>query len=272
MTLAETILRKWLTIPYPLHTTVQRSALKKAPTVLFLHGIGNSGEAWHDVIEKLPKEYHIITIDLLGFGKSPKPSWMTYDARQQARAVMATYLRLRVRGRVVIVGHSLGALVAVEIARRYPLLVRSLVLCSPPFYKIDETKRRLLPSSDQLLQDMYRLASKHPEQFVKISAMAVKLGITNKSFSLTRDSAAVYMNALEATVINQTSLKDAAKLAVPVRILHGRFDPVVVLKNLRFLANTNPQVTVKSILASHEVTGLYVDAVVKEIIETIGKK
>jgi len=266
MTVRETILHRWLAMPYTLHSTVRKpTSSKNVQTVLFIHGIGNSGESWNDVINTLPDNYRIITIDLLGFGKSPQPSWATYNAKLQARAVIATYLRLRIRGRVTIVGHSLGSLVAIEFAKRYPLLVKRLILCSPPFYKVDEDKRRLLPSSDSLHKDMYRLARKHPDQFIKISAFAVKLGLVNKSYNLTRDNAAVYMNALEATIINQTSLHDATKLHMPIHIIYGRLDPIVVVKNLRLLANVNKNVSITSTLAAHEIKGPFI----KDVVNTI---
>jgi pimeloyl-ACP methyl ester carboxylesterase len=208
----------------------------------------------------------LVTIDLLGFGQSQRPAWAVYDAKTQARAVAATFLKLRLTGRVIIVGHSLGALVAVEIAKRYPLLVRSLVLCSPPFYRVDAVKRRLLPGSDKVLANMFRLATRHPEEFIKISGVAMRLGLVNKSFSLTRDDAPSYMNALEATIINQTSLGDAVKLKVPMQLLYGRLDPVVVVKNLRYLVKNNSHAQLTTLLTGHEVKGsLFIKATVKAI-------
>lgn len=273
MKLTDIVIHRWLDIPYTLHVRIRPPiGSGKTPTILLLHGIGTSGEAWQSVIEKLPPEYRIVTLDLLGFGNSPSPSWATYDAKRQARAVVATYLRLGIRGRIILVGHSLGALVAVEIAKRYPLLVRSLVLCSPPFYKVDEQKRRLLPGSDELLREMYRLAKKHPEQFIKISRLAVKVGLVNKSYRLTLDSAPTYMNALEATIINQTSLNDASRLKIPIHILYGTFDPIVVKRNLRFLAGSNPEVTVTPVLASHEIMGPFVKAATAAITEAAERK
>lgn len=272
MTLKETVLHRWLALPYVLHATIRQPVNPHhAPTILFLHGIGNTGEAWRDVIEKLPDTYRIVTIDLLGFGRSPQPEWMNYDAKQQARAVIATYLRLRLSGRITLVGHSLGSLVAVEITKRYPLLVKSLILCSPPFYKVDEKKRRLLPSSDKLINDMYRLAKKHPHQFIKASNIAVKLGLVNTSYSLTRDNAAVYMNALEATIINQTSLQDAMTIDVPIHVVYGRLDPIVVVKNLRLLAKTNKNVTLSAVLAAHEVKGPFIKAATQVIAHAVEK-
>jgi len=218
--------------------------------VLFLHGIGNTGEAWNDIIAQLPKDLNVITIDLLGFGNSQRPGWIRYSAKTQARSVMATFLKLHITSPVIIVGHSLGSLVAVEIAKRYPLLVRALVLGSPPFYRVDPVK---FPNSDQMLRNMYRYTKAHPEQALQLAALAIKYGLVNKSFSLTKETLEPYLDALDSTIINQTSLADAEKLRLPMTIIRGRFDPVVIAGNLRRLARKNPNVTLKTVNAGHEI-------------------
>ncbi|HEV7952210.1 MAG TPA: alpha/beta fold hydrolase [Candidatus Saccharimonadales bacterium] len=267
------IIHKWLRVPYTLHVSVNRKVKKPKATVIFIHGIGHSGDVWRDVIAKLPSDIKIINIDLLGFGKSPKPHWPIYSVRLQARAFIATVLGLRINGGpFIIVGHSLGALVAVEIARRYPLLVRSLILCSPPFYKQDLAARKLLPHSDTVLKDIYTAIHKYPGQFLKISALAVKYGLVNKSFNVTEDDVHSYMGALEASIINQTSLQDATKLRKRMRIIHGALDPVVIGKNLKSLVKKNDRATLDVVLAGHEITGLYVPAVIKAIDRAAARK
>lgn len=268
----DVIIHKWLRVPYTLHVSVDRKVKKPRATVVFIHGIGHSGDAWQQVVPHLPKDIRIISIDLLGFGKSPKPHWPIYSVRLQARMVIATILRMRINGPLILVGHSLGALVSVEIARRYPLLVRSLVLCSPPFYKQDLIARRLLPHSDNVLKDIYKAIHKYPEQFVKISMLAVKYGIVNKSFNVTNDDVHSYMGALEASIINQTSLHDAIKLKKRMRIIHGVLDAVVIGKNLKTLTKKNPKATLNVVIAGHEISGQYIPAVIKAIEEAINAK
>lgn len=236
--------------------------------MLFIHGIGNSGAAWNEVVAQLPSDLHIITIDLLGFGGSPRPLWATYSAKTQARSVIATLVKLRLRRPVIIVGHSLGALVAVEVAKRYPLIVRSLVLCSPPFYQpVHVAGRR-----DKLLRSLYRMIQKHPEQVMRISALALKLGLTNKAFSLSDDDLTSYMGALEASIINQTSLEDAKQLKKPIRLIVGRLDPVVLMRNLKTLAAANSLVSLKTVLTGHEVQGRMIPVVVAAIKDASSKK
>lgn len=263
----ELLINRWLRVPYTLHIYAKRRPKKPKATVLFLHGIGNSGMAWQEVVDKLPPDIAIISIDLLGFGKSPKPKTAKYNATTQARSVIATLLRAGVTGRLIVVGHSLGALVAVEVAKRYPMLVKSLVLCSPPFY-LGETND-ISYKREQRLRRLYKLIQERPEQFVKISALAVKYKLVGKAFSVTTDDVATYMDTLESSILNQTAAYDAIDIKKPTVIIHGQFDSYVIKANLQYVAQRNKNIALKVVAAGHEVRILYVDAVVKQIMSLI---
>lgn len=246
-----------LRIPYGLNVHVFQSPKKPKATYVFIHGIGNTLHSWDDVVAKMPKDVRLIGIDLLGFGDSPKPQWAKYNAKSQARSVGLTLLSMRLAHQPTLVGHSLGALVAVEVAKRYPLAVRQLVLCSPPFYK-PEVMGKKLKSNDDILRELYRIARKYPEQLEKFSPVAVKFGLANKSLNITQDNVTSYIAALEASIINQTSLEDIEKVKVPIDIFYGAFDPVVIKKNITMLAKDRENITAKRLLTGHEVTGSYV--------------
>ena len=261
------IIHKWLRVPYALNVRYNQRPKKARATVLFIHGIGHTGDAWERVVKRMPSDVRIITIDLLGFGESPRPKWAIYDAKTQARAVLATFLKLRIRTPVVIVGHSLGALVSIEVTKRYPIIVKSLVLCSPPFYDLTVKRRPSLPRNGRTLRRIYRLAQRHPDQFVRLSAFAMKYKLINESFHVTADNIDSYMSALESMIINQTSLADAHKLKVPTKILRGTLDPLVIPANLKKLAASNPHVTVSNVIAGHEIQGRFIPAVISAINE-----
>ncbi|MNQ03396.1 Dihydrolipoyllysine-residue acetyltransferase component of acetoin cleaving system [compost metagenome] len=264
----DVLFHRWLRIPYTLHVQVHRKNKIASETVLFIHGIGNSALAWTDVIDRLPDTVNVIAIDLMGFGESPCPDWAIYDAKTQARSVIATLLRYRVRTKLTIVGHSLGSLVAVEVAKSYPLLVKNLILCSPPFYKVGGTEASRI-SRDKLLNDLYGLIHRHPEQFVAIAGLAMKLGMLNKAFNVTENNVASYMAALEACIINQTALDDAKTVKKPMTIIHGSLDPVVILGNIKSLIRANKSAHLVSVIAGHEVKGRYVSTVVREVLKAI---
>ncbi len=261
----DTIVHRWLNVPYTLNVRYINKPKKPRATVLFIHGIGNSGDAWNGVIRKLPDDVRVITIDLLGFGESPRPGWAVYSAKTQARAVLATLLKLRITSPVIVVGHSLGSLVAIEMTKRYSLIIKSLILCSPPLYDTADVKKRFDVRPDHILRQLYSAATERPDEFVKLSAVAMKYNLINASFNVTSDNVASYMATLQTMIINQTSLQDAEKLKVQTTIINGTLDPVVVAKNLKLVAKANHNVGLTSVLAGHEVRGLFVGSVVKTI-------
>jgi pimeloyl-ACP methyl ester carboxylesterase len=260
------LIHRWLHIPYALHVRHDRRPKKsKRVTVLFIHGLGTNGAFWDHIISKLPADTRVLSIDLLGFGDSKAPSWTVYDAKTQARSVMSTILKLRITTPFIIVGHSLGALVAIEIAKRYPLLVNSLILCSPPVYSDGKSALFRFPRNEILLRRLYRASYNHPDRFLKIAALAFKYKLMRGALTINDGNIDSYMEALNSMIINQTSLKDAKQLKVPTLIIGGRHDPVIIPKNYRMLAKANPNISVKTIKTGHDIVGVYRSTIVEAI-------
>jgi len=98
------------------------------PTLVLIHGYTASVYVWRDAAPMLADSgFHVIAIDLLGFGYSEKPSWFDYSITSQARMVSRFMDRLGL-GRAVLVGSSYGGAVASTIALDYPERVEKLVL------------------------------------------------------------------------------------------------------------------------------------------------
>ena len=259
---ASDFVHHYLRVPYTLHTKQYQNPKKPRATFVFVHGIGNTLHSWDEVIALMPKDVRIIAVDLLGFGKSPKPTWAMYNAKTQARSLGITLLGRRIAQQPIIVGHSLGALVSVDVAKRYSLLPSRLVLCSPPFYS-PEVVGKGLKSSDDMLREIYRVARKYPDKLSKYAPLAVKLGLANKTLSITEDNVPSYLAALEASIINQTSLEDVARLKIPIDIFYGAFDPVVIKKHITKLAKENDNIIATRLMAGHEIVGGYVKRLAK---------
>lgn len=264
MKLLPSTVHKWLGVPLSLHLRTVHRVKKPRATVLFIHGLGNTGASWDKVIAKLPKDIQVYSVDLLGFGESPRPSWAKYDAKTQARSLAITLLKLRNTRKLTVVGHSLGSLVSIELAKRYPKLVSGLLLCSPPLYDT-ATTRKFLPTGDKMLRDVYEQAMARPDQFLALASFAMKYRLANETFNVTADNFDSYRRTLKTAIINQTSLQDALSLRLPVRIIIGKLDPFVVSSNIRLLARQNQNVHVTSIVAGHEVVGKYGDTVVRQL-------
>lgn len=262
------LIHKYLKVPYALNLAVKRRGHKARATVLFLHGIGQKGEAWQGVIDLLPNDIRVISLDLLGFGGSPKPHWAEYSAEDQARSVAATLLRSLPKRPLIIVGHSLGALVSVELSKRYSKHIDYLILCSPPFYRQDASN--LIIGRDKRLKSLYRMIQGHPERFVEAAHLAAKYKLVPGPININNDNIASYMSALEASIINQTSLEDAKHISIPMRVIHGALDPLVIKKNLKHLTRHNPNADLRTITAGHEVKSkTYTKTVTEEIIAAV---
>jgi pimeloyl-ACP methyl ester carboxylesterase len=107
---------------------------KKNPAILFLHGITGSRRYWGKKVRPLAANYHLILPDLIGFGLSPKPHVdYTIDLYRDCVRSLVEELGLDDRP-LAIIGHSLGALIALEYAARYQPQVGRMALLSVPRY------------------------------------------------------------------------------------------------------------------------------------------
>lgn len=107
-----------------------RDAPLPSPLVL-LHGVGADKGEWALSAPLLSRTRRVVAPDLLGHGGSDKPSGPGVDYRVRLLAdvvVEALEQTERLPRPVDLLGHSLGGAVALDIARRYPRLIRRLVL------------------------------------------------------------------------------------------------------------------------------------------------
>jgi pimeloyl-ACP methyl ester carboxylesterase len=94
-----------------------------------LHGISSGSRSWHKQMAAL-KEYRLLAWDMPGYGDSPMPEEEKPMAADYADALAAMLDRAGVE-KTVLLGHSLGALVASAFAARYPGRVMRLILADP---------------------------------------------------------------------------------------------------------------------------------------------
>jgi len=104
--------------------------------ILLIHGVGMDAAIWQPQIVAMQDRFDLVAIDMLGHGASPLPpenAGLSDFADQAIR--LLDHLGL---DRVAVVGHSMGALVAQEIALRAPSRVGSLVCLNAVFRRPPE--------------------------------------------------------------------------------------------------------------------------------------
>ncbi len=256
------LIHKWLRIPYSLHVRHIHRTKGAKLTVLFIHGLGATGKMWEPVAKQLPQKINFVALDLLGFGRSPSPYWETYDAKLQARSLRTTLVKHGITEPTIVVGHSLGALVAIEYANRYPNAAKSLILCSPPIYRQDEQLPRVSP--ERVLRSFYEKLLKSPNLLIRL----YNFGRTTKidpSLELSEENIEMFVASMRASIINQTAIEDVIKLNMPIHIIYGLLDPVVIRSNLVELTRQAPNITLTTIAASHPLNKAYKDKIIADI-------
>ncbi len=98
------------------------------PTLVLVHGYTASTYVWKTVAPILAEQgFHVIAIDLLGFGFSEKPRWFDYSIASQSRVILRFMNRLGI-GKATLVGSSYGGAVSSWFALDNAERVEKLVL------------------------------------------------------------------------------------------------------------------------------------------------
>lgn len=99
-----------------------------APVFLLVHGLGGRWQHWSENLAGLVEHGRVVVVDLPGFGRSAPPlAGYSVDGLADVLAELVRRLGLPP---VTVVGHSLGALVALRLAHRHDELVGSVVLAA----------------------------------------------------------------------------------------------------------------------------------------------
>ncbi|WP_437657591.1 alpha/beta fold hydrolase [Sorangium sp. So ce1182] len=99
--------------------------------VVLLHGRGNAATTWFPLLPELARRHRVIALDLPGFGHASSPPFEGGGFEEGLRFFVDPVEELLLEmdlGRAALVGHSLGALVALEIALRKRARPRKLAL------------------------------------------------------------------------------------------------------------------------------------------------
>jgi pimeloyl-ACP methyl ester carboxylesterase len=211
------------------------------PTVLLIHGFGESLVAWRVVFDQLARRFDVIAIDLPGFGLSSKPA-SGYTNDSLATMVIGALDRLGV-DRLFVVGHSMGGAVAAALAPRIPNRVDRLVLVDAAL--VGEPLS-LPPSGLSATSDAHGAITAYEALRTRFTAPH------DPHWLAESDSASAYLPADDpayraalAAVLGHFDFGWLTRartdsLPMPTLVLWGEFDPVFSLSQGRALAASLP--------------------------------
>ena len=162
---------------------VHYEAFGRGSPILFIHGWLGSWRYWMQSMESLAVEHRVYALDLWGFGDSDK-SEKRFDIEHYV-ALITNFIEELGMINPVLVGHSLGAAIAIEYASRNTEAIKKVVAVSLPLSPNAIDRRLENYNSPSLLGKVFRwnpIPSKEVEQEVARAAEKV-IPLTLESFS-----------------------------------------------------------------------------------------
>ena len=239
--------------PFPvkfLPLTIQKEKLKMAymdvqpqkangKTIVLLHGKNFNGAYWEQTAKALTQSgFRIVIPDQIGFGKSSKPDHFQYSFHQLAANTKQILDTLKI-SKAIILGHSMGGMVASRFALMYPEIVEKLILENPigledyklkvPYQSVDKWYQSELKSNFESIKK-YQLNSYYDGKWKDQYTRWVNL---SAGWTLNKDYPKVaWNNALTYDLImTQPVVYEFQNIKVPTLLIIGQRDRSAVGKN-----------------------------------------
>ncbi|WP_018609124.1 alpha/beta fold hydrolase [Uliginosibacterium gangwonense] len=213
-------------------------------TVLLVHGLGQNGLTdWADIIGPLAQRYHVLSLDLPGFGYSSTPAGK-YSPTNYAR-VLSWLLTRRAHGPAIVVGHSMGGAVALRFAATYPAQISKLVLVDAAgilqrtsFVKHTVTGRLNGEGMPDFLRGLLAHARDASDTALeKVFGMPDPTALLNASDDVWSTVLGSRSNANAAMALAEEDFTQAIyTLRLPTQIIWGEEDPIAPLRTGQMLA------------------------------------
>lgn len=147
----------WNFLDYPIHAISEKpKELVKDVAILLIHGFGASTDHWRFNIPVLSSKFEVHAMDLLGFGKSPKPNDVEYSGSLWKDQVIA-YVREQIKRPTIIVGNSLGGYAALAAGAELKDLSAGVILLNAAGYFSEEklVKKNMLQTSIETVAGIF---------------------------------------------------------------------------------------------------------------------
>ena len=223
--------------------------------VLLIHGLGGSWRYWRRGLARVRTRHTLYIPDLLGFGRSPKPRG-DYSLPMHVEAL--TQLLDEAAGPTTVVGHSMGAIVALGLYARVPARVTRVVLIGLPYFP----SREVAEASLSRLSLMNRLVIGRSWLAPAVCHLKDVLGlpifapIVGMPVDLYRDYWKHTWASFSRSFFNTLLAPDVAGLLdgmdrTRITLIHGTHDPIAPIRYVRDLRNRFPDLTLREVNGGH---------------------
>ena len=218
-------------------------------TIVFIHGLANYSEIWHEQIEELKKKYRCIAVDLPGCGLSSRGDF-NFSMLFYSEVIQKFCEKLKLSN-VILCGHSMGGHIAIVTTLRFPALAGKLVLIAPSgFEKFNSFEISLLKNSisigNMFFNDETHLVTLLKQSFYKMSESGSKM-ISDLVVMLKSENMRQWRNMVEQCVLgmlNEQVFDLLQFIECPVLAVFGENDTLI--PNIYFHPVTTKRIAEKA--------------------------
>ena len=206
-------------------------------TLLFVHGLSSTLDAWKKNIEGLSNDYRSIAVDLPGYGKSPGNK-NDYSLKEYAE-ILHEFVGKKGLKNVILVGHSMGGQIAMHTVLEHPKTFEKLILIAPAgietfseqeagLMKASYTPAMVVNTTDEQIFANYKL---NFYEFPEDAQGMVDDRIKMKSAEDFPKYAEVVVNNIHA-MLDEPVIDRIKDIKVPVLMIWGKNDMLIPNKYL----------------------------------------
>jgi pimeloyl-ACP methyl ester carboxylesterase len=189
---------------------VHYEALGRGKPLLLLHGWLGSWRYWIPVMEELSVDYRVYAFDLWGFGDSDRRAGQ-YDIESYVQLLDAFVENLGIVKKLPVVGHALGAVVALTWAMRNPDRIDRIMAVSMPLVGTSINRRLMTPGALTMFDRAFNV---QPPNFDALQLEALKA-----------DEGAVISSV--RSVMGLDMQGELQRIDLPVLLVYGDRDDIV---------------------------------------------
>ncbi len=204
--------------------------MDKKRKILILHGWGASSESWQEVKKDLKNSnFEVFAPDLPGFGQNPAPEniWQTKDYALWAKDFVKNNIG---NEPFVLIGHSFGGAIAVNLANILPEQIEKIILISPAILR---TNKKL---ANQIKKTIKAIKKAIPLKATQTTQKLIAKFLKNSDYYKTQG----IMREIFKKVIEETFPTEFKNINKPIILIWGSRDRLVPLKESEILKKISP--------------------------------
>jgi len=213
-----------------------------------------------------------VLVDLLGFGQSPTPKKVDYSVATHAKAVWLSLDAQGISGDIYLVGHSMGCIVATNMAFLRQSRIKQLYLVSLPIYKgyeiIEGTASRVDSFINKLYFKTYQSIRENSLLLLFASSMISNFLGGVIAFELRFRNLTAFRRSLINCIEFQRTQSELLNMPqLDVHIYYGIFDVLIIHKYLVKLAKGRINTKITKVKAGHVVYGALARAIASDLVK-----